>query len=57
MTDGEFQEENAEQILGMFRRTGIPIHCITFRSREGEAVMRRIASATRGTYTHVEGPR
>ncbi len=57
MTDGEFHEDNAEQILGMFRRTGIPIHCITFRSREGEAVMRRIASATRGTYTHVEGPR
>jgi len=57
MTDGEFQEQNADQILDMFRRTGIPIHCITFRSREGEAVMRRIASSTRGTYTHVEGPR
>jgi hypothetical protein len=57
MTDGEFREENADQILAMFRRTGIPIHCITFRSREGEAVMRRIAAGTRGTYTHVEGPR
>ncbi len=57
MTDGEFSEEEVEVILGTFGRRNIPIHCITFRSREGEAVMRRIAVATRGTYTHIEGPR
>lgn len=57
MTDGEFDPDQADTILGLLRRRNIPIHCITFRSREGEAVMRRIAAATRGTYTHVEGPR
>jgi hypothetical protein len=57
MTDGEFSEDEVERILGTFGRRNIPIHCITFRSREGEAVMRRIAVATRGTYTHIEGPR
>ncbi|MEQ8317124.1 MAG: vWA domain-containing protein [Phycisphaerales bacterium] len=57
MTDGEFADDEADRILGMFERWNIPIHCITFRSRAGEAVMRRIATATRGTYTHIEGPR
>lgn len=57
MTDGEFSDDEAEQILSMFERVNIPIHCITFRSREGEALMRRIATSTRGTYTHIEGPR
>ena len=57
MTDGEFDPDQADTILSLMRRRNIPIHCITFRSREGEAVMRRIAAATRGTYTHVEGPR
>lgn len=57
MTDGEFSDDEVERILGAFGRRNIPIHCITFRSREGEAVMRRIAVATRGTYTHIEGPR
>lgn len=57
MTDGEFNPDDADAILALVRRRNIPVHCITFRSREGEAVMRRIAAATRGTYTHVEGPR
>lgn len=57
MTDGEFADDEAERILATFGRRNIPIHCITFRSREGEAVMRRIAAATRGTYSHIEGPR
>jgi hypothetical protein len=57
MTDGEFPDDEAERILEVFGRRNIPIHCITFRSREGEALMRRIATATRGTYTHIEGTR
>lgn len=57
MTDGEFSEDEVEQIISAFGRRNIPIHCITFRSREGEGLMRRIAAATRGTYTHIEGPR
>ncbi|MEO1008358.1 MAG: vWA domain-containing protein [Planctomycetota bacterium] len=57
MTDGEFQDQQADGILNVFRRIEAPIHCITFGSREGEAIMRRIATSTRGTYTHVEGPR
>lgn len=56
MTDGEFPDDRADEILGMFQRRNVPIHCITFGSRVGEAVMRRIASSTRGSYTHVEGP-
>ncbi|MFI4915965.1 MAG: hypothetical protein ACIAS6_05585 [Phycisphaerales bacterium JB060] len=55
MTDGEFSEPEADRILAIFQKTNIPIHCITFRSREGEALMRRIATATRGTYTHIAG--
>lgn len=55
MTDGEFSDDEAERILSTFERRNIPIHCITFRSREGEALMRRIATATRGTYTHIAG--
>lgn len=55
MTDGEFSDTEADRILAIFQRMNIPIHCITFRSREGEALMRRIATATRGTYTHIAG--
>ncbi|GIW74249.1 MAG: hypothetical protein KatS3mg103_0771 [Phycisphaerales bacterium] len=54
MTDGEFNPDDADQIIALARRLGFPVHCITLRSRAGEAVMRRIAVATEGTYAHVE---
>jgi hypothetical protein len=56
MTDGEFLEEYAAQIARMNAEWRIPIHCITFVSREGEKVMRKIAADSGGTYTHVSGP-
>lgn len=56
MTDGEFAEEYATQIANMNADYKIPIHCITFVSREGESTMKRIAAESGGTYTHVPGP-
>lgn len=56
MTDGEFNEEYALQIARFNAEWRIPIHCITFVSREGEKTMRKIAADSGGTYTHVAGP-
>lgn len=53
MTDGEFDESIADIIIRRTMERPLPIHCITFMSREGEAVMRRIARETGGTYTHI----
>jgi hypothetical protein len=58
MTDGEFNPDVADLIA--MRNKGskkVPIHCITFVNRESEELMRRIASESGGTYTHIEGPR
>lgn len=63
MTDGEFLPEVEEAVLlavtQMVRSSDapMPIHAITFVSRGAEPLMRRIARMTRGSYTHVEGPR
>ena len=63
MTDGEFLPEVEEAVLiavTQMVRTGdgpMPIHALTFVSRGAEPLMRRIARMTRGSYTHVEGPR
>jgi len=56
MTDGEFPAQEANEIIRIAHTLETPVHCITFGSREGEQVMRHIASSTRGTYTHIEGP-
>jgi hypothetical protein len=55
MTDGEFDKDVAGKILRL-NTERIPIHCITFISREGEEVMKRIAADSKGTYSHVPGP-
>lgn len=63
MTDGEFLPEVEEAVLvavtQMVRGSDgpMPIHALTFVSRGAEPLMRRIARMTRGSYTHVEGPR
>lgn len=63
MTDGEFLPEVEEGVLvavtQMIRSSDapLPIHALTFVSRGAEALMRRLARMTRGSYTHVEGPR
>jgi len=55
MTDGEFDKEIAAEIIRLNSKVRIPIHCITFVSRKSEELMRRIASHSDGSYTHVEG--
>lgn len=54
MTDGEFDQSIADIIIRRNQERPLPIHCITFMSREGEGVMRRIARETGGTYTHID---
>lgn len=56
MTDGEFDKDYANQIARLNADFKIPIHCITFVSKEGEEVMRKIAADSGGTYTHFAGP-
>jgi len=56
MTDGQFPEEAVIEIERLNRSLKVPIHCITFGSTEGEAMMRYIAHRSGGTYTHVPGP-
>ena len=56
MTDGEFPRQVATEVASMNEGNDIPIHCITFVSRDAEAVMRQIAARSGGSYTHVPGP-
>lgn len=55
LTDGEFNPEYANQIARLNAEYRIPIHCITFFSRDGEATMRRIAEESGGSFAHVSG--
>lgn len=55
MTDGEFDDDVAVEVMKLNSRTRIPIHCITFVNRDAEELMRRIATHSGGSYTHVEG--
>ncbi len=63
MTDGEFTPDAEALLLSTVTQlirasdAPIPIHGITFVSRGAEKLMRRLATMSRGTYTHVEGPR
>jgi hypothetical protein len=58
MTDGEFDPNVALRIQAVnVGSRKIPIHCITLVERTGEEVMRKIASDSGGTYTHVPGTR
>lgn len=56
MTDGEFLQDYVKDIARLNGEWRIPIHCITFISREGEKSMKDIAEQSGGTYTHVSGP-
>jgi hypothetical protein len=56
MTDGEFDKDVANKIARLNAEARIPIHCITFISKQGEEVMRKIAADSKGTYAHVAGP-
>ncbi len=55
MTDGEFPDQVAGEIERLNAEHRVPIHSICFMSREAEALMRRIARESGGTYTFVPG--
>lgn len=57
LTDGNFDAQNAIEVMTIQRELGVPIHAITLDSRTGEQVMRQIAEASDGTYRHVSGGR
>lgn len=55
MTDGEFSDPDgvAKEINALNSHLKVPIHCICFVTAASEPVMRRIASASGGSYTFV----
>lgn len=57
MTDGEFPEQVASEILALNAEYKIPIHCICFVSDGASDMMKVIAKQSGGTYTFVPGPR
>ncbi|MFO0833827.1 MAG: hypothetical protein U0638_02565 [Phycisphaerales bacterium] len=57
MTDGEFPEEAASQIMALNSELKVPIHCICFVSDGSADMMKVIAQKSGGTYTFVPGPR
>ncbi|MDP1660927.1 MAG: VWA domain-containing protein [Phycisphaerales bacterium] len=56
MTDGLFDATVVESLRGELRGgRNVPVHCISFIDRSSEALMRRIAQMSDGSYTHVDG--
>jgi hypothetical protein len=55
MTDGEFENSMADQIIELANKFKVPVHCICLGSKEGEFNMRRIAKASHGTFTFIGG--
>lgn len=57
MTDGLFDGEVVNEVIAM-NRAGkkVPIHCIAFGDRSSEALMKKIATDSGGTYTYVPPP-
>jgi hypothetical protein len=56
MTDGQFEPSVAVELARLNVEDRIPIHCICFVSKEAEALMKKIAEDSGGTYTYVAGP-
>lgn len=57
MTDGDFSDDDAEAIIAMYRTYKSPVHCICLGFQGGEPRMKKIARATKGTYTFVRADR
>lgn len=57
MTDGDFSEADADAIIAMYRTFKAPVHCICLGFQGGEPRMKKIARATKGTYTFVKADR
>lgn len=57
MTDGAFGEDEVDKINTMNRKGGakVVIHTISFMDAAAEPLLRKIASASGGTYRHVAG--
>jgi len=55
MTDGEFSEALALEIIDIDNKLDVPIHCITFVNDRAAPMMRMIADRSGGSYTHVPG--
>lgn len=53
LTDGEFDEQVADDIIILNSEHRIPVHCICLDSRDGERQMKKIALKSGGTYTFV----
>lgn len=53
MTDAQDMGNVIDDILAIQRRVGAEIHCITFGTNAGAAIMQRIADASGGKYRHV----
>jgi len=59
MTDGDFGAQGdlvALEIAALNSQHRTPVHCICFVQRDSEAVMKRIARDSGGTYTFIAGP-
>lgn len=57
MTDGLFSEAVVGAVAELNRQGAkIPVHCISFLSREAEALLRAIAKQSGGTYSYVGDP-
>ncbi|MCC6676863.1 MAG: hypothetical protein IT436_06945 [Phycisphaerales bacterium] len=59
MTDGDFGAQSdlvVLEIAALNSEARTPIHCICFVQRDSEAVMKRIARESGGTYTFIAGP-
>lgn len=57
MTDGDFSDSDVstDAILAFVAQHRVPIHCITLVDKSSEPRMRRIAEASGGSYTHIDG--
>jgi hypothetical protein len=54
LSDGKFEMETAFEVARYKTGDAIPIHTISFASREGEPMLKAIAKATGGTYRYVK---
>lgn len=56
MTDGEFPETMASEIIALNSQLHVPIHCLCFVTKDAESQMKTIARLSGGTYTFVPKP-
>ncbi len=57
MTDGEFDPKVADEIRALNAKADVRIHCICFVQPDSEALMKKIAQESGGSYTFIPGPK